>query len=248
MEIKKFVSWRRVSTQKQGQTGLGLQAQKDMIDYFVNAEGGELIADFSEVHTGTDLLTCTELRKAINLCNKENATLIVAKHDRFRRVEQALYVYEEVRGRLFLCDVPNCDKFTITIFWAIAEREALLTSIRTKGALKVAKQNGVKLGRPDIATAHDARKRAAVAKKENAKQRVDPKTWAFIQLLIEKGLTNNAIATELNKAGYKTAGTKNRRGGDFRANQVKRIIEIMQPSNDADEPTQNGIADFLNNL
>lgn len=228
METKKFVSWRRVSTQKQGTTGLGLQAQKDMIDYFVNVEGGELIADFSEVHTGTDLMTCKELRKAIDFCNKMGATLIVAKHDRFRRVEQALYVYEELAGRLFLCDVPNCDKFTITLFWAIAEREALLTSIRTKSALKVAKANGKKLGRPDIATADDARVKASDAKKENARQRIDPKTWAFVRLLIEKGMTCNAIATELNKAGYKTAGTKNRRGGEFRGNQVKRMIETMQ--------------------
>ena len=228
METKKFVSWRRVSTQKQGTTGLGLQAQKDMIDYFVNVEGGELIADFAEVHTGTDLMTCKELRKAIDFCNKMGATLIVAKHDRFRRVEQALYVYEELAGRLFLCDVPNCDKFTITLFWAIAEREALLTSIRTKSALKVAKANGKKLGRPDIATADDARVKASDAKKENARQRIDPKTWAFVRLLIEKGMTCNAIATELNKAGYKTAGTKNRRGGEFRGNQVKRMIETMQ--------------------
>ena len=227
MKAKKFVSWRRVSTQKQGTTGLGLQAQKDMIDYFVNAEGGELIADYSEVHTGTDLMTCKELRKAIDFCNKMGATLIVAKHDRFRRVEQALFVYEELKGRLFLCDVPNCDKFTITLFWAIAEREALLTSIRTKSALKVAKANGKRLGRPDIATANDARIKASEAKKENARQRIDPKTWAFVRLLMEKGLTCNAIANELNKAGYKTTGTKNRRGGEFRGNQVKRLVETM---------------------
>lgn len=227
METKKFVAWRRVSTQKQGATGLGLQAQKDMIDYFVNAEHGELIADFSEVHTGTDLTTCTELKKAIALCNKTGATLMVAKHDRFRRVEQALFVYEELRGRLFLCDVPNCDKFTITLFWAIAEREALLTSIRTKSALKVAKANGVKLGRPDLAKADDARAKAIQAKKDNAVSRIDSKTWAFVQLLIEKGLTNNAIANELNKNGYRTAGTKNRRGGEFRGNQVKRMRETM---------------------
>ena len=227
MKAKKFVSWRRVSTQKQGTTGLGLQAQKDMIDYFVNAEGGELIADYSEVHTGTDLMTCKELRKAIDFCNKMGATLIVAKHDRFRRVEQALFVYEELKGRLFLCDVPNCDKFTITLFWAIAEREALLTSIRTKSALKVAKANGKRLGRPDIATANDARIKASEAKKENARQRIDPKTWACVRLLMEKGLTCNAIANELNKAGYKTTGTKNRRGGEFRGNQVKRLVETM---------------------
>lgn len=224
---KKFVSWRRVSTQKQGNTGLGLQAQKDMINYFVDVEGGTLIADFAEVHTGTDLFSCEQLRKAIDLCNKEGATLIVAKHDRFRRVEQALYVFEELRGRLFLCDAPNCDKFTITLLWAIAEREALLTSIRTKAALKVKRERGAKLGRPDIATADDAREKAAAAKKDNARKRVDPKTWGFVQLLIKSGMNNNQIATALNDAGYRTTGTKNRRGGEYRGNQVKRMREIM---------------------
>lgn len=226
--MKKFVSWRRVSTQKQGDSGLGLEAQKDMIEYFVNAEGGQLIADYSEVHTGTDLLTCDELRKAIAHCQREGATLIVAKHDRFRRVEQALYVWEELKGNLYLCDVPGADKFMLTLIWAIAEREALLTSIRTKAALKVKKQQGAKLGRPDIATANDAREKAAEAKAREAKKRVDAKTWAFVGLLMEKGLSCNAIATELNKAGYRTAGTKNRRGGEFRGNQVKRMIELMQ--------------------
>jgi len=224
---KQFISWRRVSTQKQGATGLGLQAQMEMINYFVAAEDGELIADFSEVHTGTDLMSCEELRKAIDLCHKTGATLIVAKHDRFRRVEHALYVFEELKGRLFLCDIPQWDKFTITLFWAIAERKDLLTSIRTKGALKVLKDRGVKLGRPDIATANDARDKAAAAKRENARKRVDTKTWAFIQLLIEKGMNNTAIANELNKNGYRTTGTKNRRGGEFRANQVKRMRETM---------------------
>ena len=227
MGTTKFVSWRRVSTQKQGQTGLGLQAQKDMIDYFVKAEGGELIADFVDVHTGTDLSTCEGLRKAIDTCTKEGATLIVAKHDRFRRVEQALYVFEELKGRLYLCDIPNCDKFMITIFWAIAEREALLTSIRTKQALKVVKNQGRKLGRPDIATADEARAKAAKAKREAAKSRIDTKTWAFVQLLLLSGKNCNQIAKELNEAGYRTAGTKNRRGGEFRANQVKRLVEIM---------------------
>lgn len=225
--MKKFVSWRRVSTQEQGKSGLGLQAQKDMINYYVDAEGGSLIADFSEVHTGTDLMSCTELRKAIDLCNKEGATLIVAKHDRFRRVFHALYVYEELNGRLFLCDVPSCSKEMITIMWAISEQEAKNISIRTKAALKVIKNQGRKLGRPDIATADDAREKAAAAKKENARKRVDPKTWAYVEMLIKSGMNNNQIATALNDAGYRTTGTKNRRGGEYRGNQVKRMREIM---------------------
>ena len=65
MEAKKFVSWRRVSTQKQGRSGLGLEAQETIINYFVNEAQGELIADFHEVYTGKNLHGCVELQKAM---------------------------------------------------------------------------------------------------------------------------------------------------------------------------------------
>ena len=65
MRKKKFISWRRVSTKKQGRSGLGLAAQADIIDYFVKVEGGELIADYEEVYTGKDLEGCKELRRAM---------------------------------------------------------------------------------------------------------------------------------------------------------------------------------------
>lgn len=139
---KQFISWRRVSTQKQGRSGLGLEAQQSMIDYFVKAEKGELIADYAEVYTGKDLQGCTELQKAIKHCKEIGATLIIAKTDRFRNTQEALQVYEEMDGNIYFCDLPHTDKFTLTLFWAIAEREALIVSIRTKQALQAKKDRG----------------------------------------------------------------------------------------------------------
>lgn len=139
---KQFISWRRVSTQKQGRSGLGLEAQQSMIDYFVKAEKGELIADYAEVYTGKDLQGCTELQKAIKHCKEIGATLIIAKTDRFRNTQEALQVYEEMDGNIYFCDLPATDKFTLTLFWAIAEREALIVSIRTKQALQAKKDRG----------------------------------------------------------------------------------------------------------
>lgn len=139
---KQFISWRRVSTQKQNKSGLGLEAQKDLIDYFVKAEGGNLIADYVEAHTGKDLEGCTELRKAIAHCKKIGATLIIGKSDRFRNTIEALQVYDEMEGNIYFCDLPHTDKFTLTLFFALAEREALLVSIRTKAALKAKKDRG----------------------------------------------------------------------------------------------------------
>lgn len=145
--MKKFISWRRVSTAKQGSSGLGLSAQMDIIKYFVKAEGGELIADFCEVYTGTDLAGCVELRKAIQAAKSCGATLIIAKSDRFRSTMEALQVLEDVGEKnIFFCDLPHTDKFTLTLFFALAEREALITSIRTKQALNAKKERGEETG------------------------------------------------------------------------------------------------------
>ena len=82
--MKKYISWRRVSTFKQNRSGLGLDAQKEIIRYFIERDNGEWIADYEECYTGTELSGCIELRKAIEHAKSENATLIIAKTDRFR--------------------------------------------------------------------------------------------------------------------------------------------------------------------
>lgn len=139
--MKKFVSWRRVSTKKQEKSGLGLEAQKDIISHFVNTEKGELIADFCEAYTGKDLNGCIELKKAIEFSKANDAILIIAKSDRFRNTIEALQIYDEMgEGKIYFCDLPHTDKFTLTIFFALAEREAMLISIRTKAALDVQKR------------------------------------------------------------------------------------------------------------
>ena len=129
--MKKFVSWRRVSTKKQEKSGLGLEAQQDIISHFVNTEKGELIADFCEAYTGKDLNGCVELRKAIEFAKANDAILIIAKSDRFRNTIEALQIYNEMgEGKIYFCDLPHTDKFTLTVFFALAEREAMLISIR----------------------------------------------------------------------------------------------------------------------
>lgn len=145
--MNKFVSWRRVSTKRQGKSGLGLEAQKNIIDYFVEKDNGELISDFCEVYTGTELTKCTELNKAIDFAKQNNAKLIIAKTDRFRNTLEALQILERVgEGNIIFCDLPNTDKFTLTLFFALSEREALLVSIRTKAALAAKKKRNEETG------------------------------------------------------------------------------------------------------
>lgn len=144
---KRFISWRRVSTAKQRGSHLGLEAQKSIIDFFVEREKGELIADYEECHSGTDLAGCTELKKAKAHCKRTGATLIIAKTDRCRDTIEALQLYEEMNGKIYFCDLPHTDKFTLTLFFSLAEREAMIVSLRTKQALAALKARGdVKLG------------------------------------------------------------------------------------------------------
>lgn len=140
---RKFISWRRVSTKKQGGSGLGLDAQKEIIRYFIERENGEWIADYEECFTGTDLNGCVELQRAIDHAQKENAVLIIAKTDRCRNTIEALQLYDRMGdGNVMFCDLPHTDKFSLTLFFALAEREALLVSIRTKQALAAKRQRG----------------------------------------------------------------------------------------------------------
>ena len=145
--MNNFVSWRRVSTQKQGRSGLGLEAQKEIIDYFVEKDKGKILADYVEVYTGTELSKCKELSKAIQFAKEHDAKLIIAKTDRFRNTLEALQIYEELGdGKIIFCDLPSTDKFTLTLFFALSEREALITSIRTKAALAAKKARGEQTG------------------------------------------------------------------------------------------------------
>lgn len=145
--MKKYISWRRVSTFKQNRSGLGLAAQKEIIRYFIEKDGGDWVADYEECYTGTELSGCVELKKAMAHAKQIGAVLIIAKTDRFRNTAEALKIYEEMGdGNIMFCDLPTSDKFSLTLFFALAEREALIVSIRTKQALAAKKSQGAKLG------------------------------------------------------------------------------------------------------
>lgn len=223
--MKTFISWRRVSTKTQGRSGLGLDAQKDIINYFVKNEGGELIADFCEVYTGKDLNGCIELKKAIKEVKETGAKLVIAKTDRFRNTLEALQILEEVgENNIMFCDLPHTDKFTLTLFFAIAEREALLISIRTKQALKAKKErDGQTGGTSDLWGSKNGNKnrketneRAAGISAKNRKEKAqnNPNNvafWEFIQdyAAIHGAITANTdfqpIADELNRRCKKTS-------------------------------------------
>lgn len=232
--MKKFISWRRVSTAKQGRSGLGLDAQKEMIKGFVEYEKGELIADYEEVYTGTDLQGCTELHKAIEHCKRVGATLIIAKTDRFRNTIEALQIYDEMDGKIYFCDCPSQDKFTLTIMFAIYEREALMISIRTKQALKAKRLRDGSWadlwGKNTGTTREQAceKAREVMAKNRREKAMAHPANRAFYDYVclyeqrngkIKSDTNIDPLVNELNRLRYKTAT-----GLEFNSNRCRAML------------------------
>ncbi len=228
MEARKFVSWRRVSTQKQGRSGLGLEAQQSIIRYFVDEANGVLIADFHETYTGKNLHGCVELQKAMECAKKNDAILVVAKSDRFRNLEQALEVYRLMDGSIYFCDVPMAEdratyKFMLSLSWSLAEREAAITSLRTKQALQAKRDRGERVGNPNATVTVDMRANSIVSRRMDAQMNDNNrKAHKLVCLLREQGRSFAEIARELNEAGYKTAN-----GKAWQTVQVQRLLRLF---------------------
>ena len=229
METKKFVSWRRCSTQKQGRSGLGLEAQMSIINYFVDEAQGELIADFHEVYTGKNPHGCVELQKAMECAKKNNATLVVAKTDRFRNLEQALEVYRLMDGSIYFCDVPMAEdaatyKFMLSLSWSLAEREAAITSLRTKQALQAKRDRGETIGNPHATVTDEMRANSIASRRKDAQlNENNRKAYKLASLLIAQGKTDTEVSRELNENGYKTSN-----GKMWQTIQVQRLIALYR--------------------
>jgi DNA invertase Pin-like site-specific DNA recombinase len=207
--MPKFVAYYRVSTSRQGRSGLGLEAQQAAVEAYATREAGELIAPpFVEVESGR----CTarpELSKAIAHARRHKAVLLVAKLDRLARNVAFLSSLMESRIDFTAVDNPHATKLTIHILAAVAEEEARAISARTKAALAAAKVRGVLLGsaRPDhwvgsrVEARLDGQKKAtkAAAKSKIARRVVSVSdVLPKIKQLRSDGLSLRAIAKKLN--------------------------------------------------
>ncbi len=132
-EPRPYVLWRRVSTQEQGESGLGLDAQATIAKMFMAKEPVEI---FTDVYSGTKLRQCKGLWSAISLCKEKNYVLVIAKSDRCRNVSEALDILDAIGERnLIFCDLPSTDRFILTVMWAMWERQAIMGRINTRIAL-----------------------------------------------------------------------------------------------------------------
>jgi DNA invertase Pin-like site-specific DNA recombinase len=231
MEKKRFVSWRRCSTQKQGKSGLGLEAQAAIINYFVNEASGELIADFNEVYTGKNLHGCIELQKAMEFAKKNNATLVIAKSDRFRNLEQALEVYRLMEGNIYFCDVPMAEdkatyKFMLSLSWSLAEREAAIVSLRTRQALAAKRARGESVGNPNAVVTASMRENSIATRKQDARLNDNNrKAYKLTMFLRQQDKSFAEIARELNDGGYVTSTGKH-----WQTVQVQRLVALYESS------------------
>lgn len=144
-----YVGYYRVSTKGQGVSGLGLEAQEDMVRNYVRRVGGELLWEYTEIDSGGNNHR-VELDRAMAMCRSMGCTLVVGKLDRLSR--EVGFINDLMRGDVkFVCsDMPQANELTIHIMAAIAQHERKMISVRTKESLAVLKNRGVKLGIPKI--------------------------------------------------------------------------------------------------
>jgi DNA invertase Pin-like site-specific DNA recombinase len=214
------VAYYRVSTQQQGTSGLGIDAQKAAVATHVEQLGGAVIHEFEETESGKRA-DRPQLAAALEACRRHKATLIVAKLDRLARNVRFLLTVAEGVGDagVVFCDLPQLPagpvgKFLLTLLAAVAELEAGLISQRTKAALAAARERGVKLGNPKLRAASGPAARKRQARSEARK------VLPFITAARRAGCTTlKEIAEALAARGVKTpAGNDN-----WAPEQVRRI-------------------------
>lgn len=237
---QEYVAYYRVSTKKQGDSGLGLEAQRTYIEHFY--QGKNIIAEFTDIRSGKEVTDRPELQKALTLCRQRKATLVVAKVDRLsRNTEQALMIYRGLEERLESCDIPNLDKFSLTLFMAIADRERVLTSIRTKVALiqKVKRSGQWRMGSQAFRSGEASQTGTAVIRQKARQNTNSRQATALISRLWAEGHNYTQIAEQLNQDGFRAP-----RGGRFGAIQVKRLYDrasagsLMVPPVNSAEPAE----------
>jgi DNA invertase Pin-like site-specific DNA recombinase len=213
-----FVTYFRVSTDRQGKSGLGLEAQEKIVTDYLNGGDHKRLGDFIEVESGKDDDNRPQLAKALALCRRKKAKLIVAKLDRLSRDLAFIATLMKADVDFVVAEMPNATKFELHARALFAEHERDMISARTKAALQALKQRGVKLG--NHTNLAEARVAAAAQRLANAEKR-DLSVLPHIGELQRAGVTSlNGIAQALNAREIKTA-----RGGQWTHNRVKAILE-----------------------
>jgi DNA invertase Pin-like site-specific DNA recombinase len=217
--MERYVAYYRVSTQRQGQSGLGLEAQQAAVAQFLAGRKARVVAEHTEVESGRRR-DRPELQAAIETARAHGATLLVAKLDRLTRDPALLYVLRDAGVDIAAADLPGANRLTIGVLALVAEQEAEAISVRTKAALAARKARGLPLGnqstlRPGTPAIAAAASTEAASKAQAHRDRVRP----IVERLRASGLSLRAVAAQLDVDGVPTA-----RGGRWTAAQVSRVL------------------------
>ncbi|MFA5298969.1 MAG: recombinase family protein [Lutibacter sp.] len=215
--MKKFVAYYRVSTQKQGDSGLGLAAQQDTVKKF--AGDNEIIAEYTEIESGKNDKRI-ELQNAIEFANTNNATLVISKLDRLSRNVSFIFQLRDSKVDFVCCDLPDANTMTIGIFALLAQQERELISERTKKALQAKKAKGFILGKPENLTEGSRERSIEVRKIKAVNNENNRKAFALIDSMRKQNVSYNKIADNLNNCGFKTST-----GKSFYAMSVKQLYD-----------------------
>jgi DNA invertase Pin-like site-specific DNA recombinase len=222
----RFVAYERVSTARQGKSGLGLEAQRKAIEDFTVSRSAEVVGRFTEVESGGKA-DRPELAKALTLARLTGATLVIAKLDRLSRNAAFLLTLQASGVRFLACDMPEANDLTVGIMALVAQQEREAISRRTKEALAAAKARGVKLGNPNGAAALKRAGKGGAALRAVVTANTDAFAVSLapvIANLRQQGITTlRAIAANLNDRGVLT-----RRGGKWHVSNVRNLLIRVQ--------------------
>ena len=208
----KIVSYLRVSTARQGRSGLGLEAQQDRIQGYATSRNATIIKEFVEVESGKASSNRPELIAALHLAKVTGSVLVIAKMDRLSRNAAFLLTLRDSGVKFIAADMPDANELTVGIMALVAQQEREAISARTKEALAVAKKHGTKLGNPNGAAALKRAGKGNVAGVKAIKEQADAHAADLSPIVADlkaSGVTSlGAIAKALNDKGIKTPRDK----------------------------------------
>ncbi|MCD0156999.1 recombinase family protein [Deinococcus sp. 6GRE01] len=211
------VAYYRVSTTKQGASGLGLEAQRASVASLAAVRGLTITAEFTEIESGRKVKR-PQLEAALDAARRTGSILLIAKLDRLARNMAFTSALMDTGVDFMAADMPDANRMTLHVTAALAEQEARLISERTRAALAARKARGLSVGNPANLTP-EARAQGPAAQRESARVAMQQPT-AYARELREKGDSLATIAMKLNAAGFRT-----RKGSLWASVQVKRILD-----------------------
>jgi DNA invertase Pin-like site-specific DNA recombinase len=220
----KFISYLRVSTAKQGCSGLGLEAQRQAVTDYLDGGSWQLLQEYREVETGKHA-DRPQLAAALHHAKITGATLVIAKLDRLSRDIEFIARLQKASTKFVCADMPDANELTIHLFAAIAQHERQMISARTKAALAAAKARGTRLGNPQGAAAFHGKdgRTASIERRQAQADEHARNIKPVIEDIQAAGITSyRAIAVELNARGILTA-----RGRSWYPTTVRQLLRRL---------------------